>query len=256
MFIKVGFFIYLFALFFFTLYNGLNFYRIQAKGWIHPQIIVFLFPFIFNVPDEWCSFWWLSLSSIESILSLLLLRLALWFTFWVKGWKRSGYLVWLEVLPVVNLLLFEWCRIILGRSWPLLTAIWSLPSWERKGGLDIGLFWVCWKRREKMKRSTLVSIVRRSRDRSCQTILLPTLPSWRNWQGKWENLFYGKFLSRFGATVLLKKSWFLLTLRLCLNRKCWPIFAIRLLWWDVLSSFRSNDWRRLGRWPPKRRCSG
>jgi hypothetical protein len=52
MFIKLSFFIYLFSLIIFAIYAGLNYYRMQVKGWIHPQVVTFLLPFIINVPRE------------------------------------------------------------------------------------------------------------------------------------------------------------------------------------------------------------
>lgn len=66
MFVKVGFFLYLFVLLLYSVYTGINYYKIQAKGWIHPQVITFLVPFIINVTPFPRSSSQLNSSSIRS----------------------------------------------------------------------------------------------------------------------------------------------------------------------------------------------
>ena len=56
MFMKILFAIYLILLILYVLYTGLNYFRIQAKGWMHPQVITNLTPFVLNVADKLSSF--------------------------------------------------------------------------------------------------------------------------------------------------------------------------------------------------------
>lgn len=49
MFLESTYVIYFLALLVYLLFTGLNFYRLQAKGWIHPQVVTLLLPFIANV---------------------------------------------------------------------------------------------------------------------------------------------------------------------------------------------------------------
>ena len=47
--------IYLALLLLYTIYTGLNYYRIQGSGKIHPQVVTFLLPFMVNVSSKLCS---------------------------------------------------------------------------------------------------------------------------------------------------------------------------------------------------------
>ena len=49
MFIGILFLIYILLLLAYIFYAGLNYYRIQSKGWMHPQVITNLTPFVINV---------------------------------------------------------------------------------------------------------------------------------------------------------------------------------------------------------------
>jgi hypothetical protein len=46
---SVLFSVYIIILLLYTIYTGLNYYRIQASGRVHPQVITFLLPFMVNV---------------------------------------------------------------------------------------------------------------------------------------------------------------------------------------------------------------
>ena len=60
---KASFGAYSFLLLLYSIYTGLNHYRIQDKGKIHPQVVTTLFPFMVNVGlpvaslswPNWCS---------------------------------------------------------------------------------------------------------------------------------------------------------------------------------------------------------
>jgi len=49
MIVEILFGLYLLVLLLYSLYTGLNYYRMQASGKVHPQVITFLLPFMANV---------------------------------------------------------------------------------------------------------------------------------------------------------------------------------------------------------------
>lgn len=66
---KALFALYFLVLFLYTFLTALNYSRIQAKGWIHPQVVVFLLPFVVNVQLSRSSSWSQNWSSRISTLS-------------------------------------------------------------------------------------------------------------------------------------------------------------------------------------------
>ena len=79
MFLHIFFFIYLLLLILYAIYTGLNHYRMQASGKVHPQVVTFLVPFMVNVSIILFSFCWRNLFSLGLSLWLALYFLAWWY---------------------------------------------------------------------------------------------------------------------------------------------------------------------------------
>lgn len=102
MLVEIGFTLYSTILLLFLIYTGFNYYRIEEKFKTHPQVIVFLLPFIINVNMPPFSSSPLNFCSTVSTPSSQLSSPALSSTFWAGKSSPFAYLGSPALLRLAN----------------------------------------------------------------------------------------------------------------------------------------------------------